>query len=154
MTDFIFYILYLYNIMVSTASLTGPPPEVLPMVGASGPRSALEMGNLNSNHASNLQALAGGFKVRRSRRRRSRRVKRGSKKYKKGRKLTRHRRTKRSAKRSTKRLYKGGATGDPIPYSAPTGSNAAVLNISEELALAHATANLNAKFDGAARNAP
>ena len=68
--------------------------------------------------------------------------------------------TRRTYKRSRKlsrklsRMYRGGATGDPIPYSVPTGSNAAVLNISEELALAHASANMNAKFDGAARNAP
>ncbi len=138
--------------MVSTTSLTGPPPEVLPMVGASGPSSALAMGKFNSENASNLQALAGGFKGRKSKRRRQTRTKRrgtrSSKKYKKGRKNARRTRNKRS------RLYRGGATGDPIPYSAPTGSNAAVLNISEELALAHATANLNAKFDGTARNAP
>jgi hypothetical protein len=119
------------------------------MVGASGPSSALAMGKFNSENASNLQALAGGFKGRKRKSiRTKRRRTRSSKKYKKGRKNARRTRNKRS------RLYRGGATGDPIPYSAPTGSNAAVLNISEELALAHATANLNAKFDGTARNAP
>jgi hypothetical protein len=113
---------------------------------------------LNQRNASALNELAGGFKGRKSTKRRSKRSKRrtarGSKKYKKGRKLTRRTRNKRGLKRSNKRsrLYKGGS--NPIPYSAPTGSNAAVLNISEELALAHATANLNAKLDGAATNAP
>jgi hypothetical protein len=130
--------------------LTGPAPQVQPTLAGSGQSSALEMTVLNQRNASALNELAGGFKGRRSRksrRRSKRRTARGSKKYKKGRKLTRRTRNKRS------RLYKGGA-GEPIPYSAPTGSNAAVLNISEELALAHATANLNAKLDGAATNAP
>jgi len=132
--------------------LTGPAPQVPPMIGSSGQSSALAMTVLNQQNASALNKLAGGYKRRRSSRsRRSRRSKR-TKRYKtKGRKLTRRRRNKRSTKRSTKRLYKGGA--NVIPYSAPIGSNAAVLNISEELALAHATANTNAKFDGAVSNA-
>jgi hypothetical protein len=131
------------------SSITGPAPQVQPMVASSGPTSALVMTALNQQNASKLQELAGGFKRRSRRRRRSTRTKR----YKtKGRK--RLRRTKRSTKRSRKlsRMYRGGAT--PIPYSVPTGSNTAVLNISEELALAHASANVNAKFDNAARNAP
>lgn len=151
MIDFIFYILYLYNIM-DKPLLTGPAPLVQPTLAGSGQSSALARTVLNQQNASALNELAGGFKGRKSKKRRSRRSKRrttrGSKKYKKGRKITRRTRNKRS------RLYRGGATGDPIPYSAPTGSNAAVLNISEELALAHATANLNAKLDSAATNAP
>jgi hypothetical protein len=139
--------------------LTGPAPQVQPMVASSGQTSALMTGLLNQRNAAALNELAGGFKGR-SRRNKT-----------KGRKLTRHRRNKRSTKlrskklskklskkrstkRSTKRsrLYKGGS--NPIPYSAPSGSNAAVLNISEELALAHATANINAKLDSAATKAP
>jgi hypothetical protein len=133
--------------------LTGPAPQVQPTLAGSGQSSSLEMTVLNQRNASALNELAGGFKGRKSTKRRSRRSRRskkrtarGSKKYKKGRKLTRRTRNKRS------RLYKGGS--NPIPYSAPAGSNAAVLNISEELALAHATSNLNAKLDGAATNAP
>ena len=141
--------------------LTGPAPTIAPRLAGSGPTSALANEIINQNNASNLQALAGGYKrmssrklirSRRSRRsrmssrklRRSRRSRKlGSKRFKtKGRKVTRRR-----------RLYKGGA-GDPIPYSAPSGSNAAVLNISEELALAHAAANVNARLDGSASNAP
>jgi hypothetical protein len=129
-------------------SITGPAPTVQPMVSSSGPNSALAMGVINQQNASRLNSLAGGYK---GRNKRSKRTNRRGKRLSKGRKTrtrklkrrsARHRRNKRS------RLYKGGA-GEPIPYSAPSGSNAAVLNISEELALAHANANVNSKYDSA-----
>jgi hypothetical protein len=128
--------------------ITGPAPTVQPMVASSGQNSALTMGVINQENATRLNSLAGGYK---GRNKRSKRTNRKGKRLSKGRKTrtrknkrrsARHRRNKRS------RLYKGGA-GEPIPYSAPSGSNAAVLNISEELALAHATANVNSKFDNA-----
>lgn len=140
------------------SSITGPAPQVQPMVASSGPTSALVMTALNQQNASKLQELAGGFKRRSRRRRRTTRSTKTNKYKTKGRKLSRRTYTRRTYKRSTKRnrklsrLYRGGA--NPIPYSVPTGSNTAVLNISEELALAHASANVNAKFDSAARNAP
>lgn len=151
-----FYILYLYNIMVQQL-ITGPVPQVQPTLAGSGQSSALMSGLLNQRNASALNELAGGFKGIRRTSRKSRRSTRSRRNKTKGRKLSR--RNKRSkklrGKRSTKRsrMYKGGA-GQPIPYSAPSGSNAAVLNISEELAIAHAAANTNARFDAAARNAP
>ena len=131
--------------------ITGPAPQVQPTLAGSGQSSALMSGLLNQRNASALNELAGGFKGRRRTSRRSRRNKTKGRKLSRRNKRSKKLRGKRSTKRS--RMYKGGA-GQPIPYSAPSGSNAAVLNISEELALAHATANMNAKLDGAATNAP
>jgi hypothetical protein len=135
--------------------LTGPAPTIPPTLAGSGPTSALANGIINQNNATNLNELAGGYKRKRSRKLR-RMGKRGSKRYKtKGRKISRRMRSRKLTRSSKhKRLYKGGAAGDPVPYSAPNSSNAAILNISEELALAHATSNTNSKLDGSASNAP